>query len=220
MSRTNDEMVSFSPYKAYYYDMDELEFKRIVADNIAHYRKKMGLTQLQLAEKINYSDKAISKWERAESLPEVYVLNQLAVFFGVTLNDFLTVGRTPREPLTIKARILISILSAGIVWLVATVIFVLANLIDPAIPFDMWLVFIYAIPASSIVLLVFSLLWGNNRTSFIFVTTLSVGLTTSIYLSIYQFYPHIWYIFISLVPIEILAMFWFVFRKIRKAPSE
>jgi len=200
--------------------MNETEFKRIVADNIAFYRKQMGLTQLQLAEKLNYSDKAISKWERGESLPEVYVLHSLASFFGVTLNDFLTVGRKPRTPLTIKTRILISILSAGIVWLVATVIFVLTNLIEPNIDFDIWLVFIYAIPLSSIVLLVFSLLWGNNRLSFAFVTALSVGLTLSIYLSLFKFYPHIWYIFITLVPIEILALFWFIFRKIRKVPTE
>jgi len=200
--------------------MEENEFKKIVAENIAHYRKNMGLTQLQLAEKINYSDKAISKWERAESLPEVYVLQQLATLFGITLNDFLTVGRKPRQSLTTKARVLISILSAGIVWLVATVIFVLANLIDPNIAFPMWLVFIYAIPASSIVLLVFSLIWGNNRLSFGFVTSLAVGLTLSIYLSLFQNYPHIWYIFISLVPIEILAMFWFIFRKIRTVPTE
>ena len=200
--------------------MNETEFKRIVADNIAFYRKQMGLTQLQLAEKLNYSDKAISIWERGESLPEVYVLHSLASFFGVTLNDFLTVGRKPRTPLTIKTRILISILSAGIVWLVATVIFVLTNLIEPNIDFDIWLVFIYAIPLSSIVLLVFSLLWGNNRLSFAFVTALSVGLTLSIYLSLFKFYPPIWYIFIALVPIEILALFWFIFRKIRKVPTE
>jgi transcriptional regulator with XRE-family HTH domain len=200
--------------------MNETEFKRIVADNIAFYRKQMGLTQLQLAEKLNYSDKAISKWERGESLPEAYVLHALASFFGVTLNDFLTVGRKPRTPLTIKTRILISILSAGIVWLVATVIFVLTNLIEPNIDFDIWLVFIYAIPLSSIVLLVFSLLWGNNRLSFAFVTALSVGLTLSIFLSLFKFYPPIWYIFIALVPIEILALFWFIFRKIRKGPTE
>ncbi len=200
--------------------MNETEFKRIVADNIAFYRKQMGLTQLQLAEKLNYSDKAISKWERGESLPEAYVLHALASFFGVTLNDFLTVGRKPRTPLAIKTRILISLLSAGLVWLVATVIFVLTNLIEPNIDFDIWLVFIYAIPLSSIVLLVFSLLWGNNRLSFAFVTSLAVGLTLSVFLSIFPIYPHIWYIFIALVPIEILALFWFIFRKIRKVPTE
>ncbi len=200
--------------------MNETEFKRIVADNIAFYRKQMGLTQLQLAEKLNYSDKAISKWERGESLPEAYVLHALASFFGVTLNDFLTVGRKPRTPLAIKTRILISLLSAGLVWLVSTVIFVLTNLIEPNIDFDIWLVFIYAIPLSSIVLLVFSLLWGNNRLSFAFVTSLAVGLTLSVFLSIFPIYPHIWYIFIALVPIEILALFWFIFRKIRKVPTE
>ena len=138
----------------------------------------------------------------------------------MTLNDFLTVGRKPREPLAVKTRILISILSAGIVWLVATIIFVLINLISSNIGYDTWLLFIYAIPLSSIVLLVFSLIWGNNRLSFAFVTSLSVGLTLSIYLSLFKIYPHIWYLFISLVPIEILAMFWFIFRKIRTVPTE
>jgi len=199
--------------------MEEREFKKAVAENIAYYRKRMGLTQLQLAEKINYSDKAISKWERAESLPEIYTLNILADFFGVTLNDFATTGRKPRTPITTKARFLISILSAGLVWLVATTVFVLALLIDPTLTY-MWLAFIYAIPLSAIVLLVFSLLWGNNSLSFVVVSALAVGLCMSVYLSLYNIYPHMWIIFISLVPIEILAMFWFVFRKIRKQPKE
>jgi transcriptional regulator with XRE-family HTH domain len=200
------------------WSMDENEFKKAVADNIAYYRKRMGLTQLQLAEKINYSDKAISKWERGESLPEVFILHNLATFFGVSLNDFLTVGRKPRNPMTAKVRLLITLLSSGVVWLVATAVFILTLLIDPSLTF-MWLAFIYAIPLSAIVLLVFSLLWGNNRQSFVVVTILAVGLCLSLYLSLYQLYPHMWLIFISLIPIEILAFFWFVFRRIRKQPN-
>ena len=44
---------------------------QFIADNIAYYRKKMALTQLELAEKLNYSDKSISKWERAEGVPDI-----------------------------------------------------------------------------------------------------------------------------------------------------
>ena len=200
--------------------IDEKQFREVVASNIVYYRKKFSLTQLQLAENLNYSDKAISKWERGDSLPDVYTLQRLATFFGVTLNDFLTIGRKPREPLTIKTRILISVLAAGLVWLIATAAFVLANMIKPDLVSITWRFFIYAIPLSSIILLVFSLIWGNNKLSFTFFSTLAIGVATSIYLSIFQFYPQSWFIFIALVPVELLGLFWFFLRKLRSTPKE
>ena len=55
--------------------MEEQEqLKQTVANNIAQLRKSKGLTQLELAERLNYSDKAVSKWERGEGLPDVLVL--------------------------------------------------------------------------------------------------------------------------------------------------
>ena len=65
--------------------INENEFKQIVARNITNLRKTNGLTQLELAEKLNYSDKAISKWERGESLPDVYMLQVIAEMFGIRL---------------------------------------------------------------------------------------------------------------------------------------
>ena len=68
----------------------EQEIREIVAKNIADFRKSAGLTQSELAEKINYSDKSVSKWERGESIPDVITLAQLAEFFGVNYRkDFL-----------------------------------------------------------------------------------------------------------------------------------
>ena len=54
--------------------MDEQKFKNTVAENIAHYRKAAGLTQGALAAKINYTDKSVSKWERGDGLPDVFVI--------------------------------------------------------------------------------------------------------------------------------------------------
>lgn len=200
--------------------LDEKQFREIVASNIIYYRKKFSLTQLQLAEHLNYSDKAISKWERGDALPDIYTLQKLATFFGVTLNDFLTIGRKPRAPLTIKARILISVLSNLLVWLVATAAFVIVNMIKPDLVSVTWRFFIYAIPLSSIILLVFSLIWGNNKLSFLFFSTLAVGVAISIYLSIFHLSPQSWLIFIALIPVELLGLFWFFLRKIRKTPKE
>ena len=64
-------------------------FKNIVARNIAKYRKAAGLTQSQLAEKLSYSDKSVSKWERAEGTPDTETLIAMARLFGVTVNELI-----------------------------------------------------------------------------------------------------------------------------------
>ena len=70
--------------------MDGEKLKQQIGSNIASYRKRAGLTQAGLAEKLNYSDKAVSKWERGESIPDVLTLMQLAGQFEVTVNDLLS----------------------------------------------------------------------------------------------------------------------------------
>ena len=56
--------------------MDEL--KLIFASNLIRLRTAAGMTQAELGEQLNYSDKSISKWERGEGLPDVYILAQIA----------------------------------------------------------------------------------------------------------------------------------------------
>ena len=69
--------------------MDDEKLKLQIGSNIASYRKRANLTQAGLAEKLNYSDKAVSKWERGESVPDVITLVQLASQFDITVNDLL-----------------------------------------------------------------------------------------------------------------------------------
>ena len=61
-----------------------------VAKNLVMYRKNKNLTQMELAEKINYSDKVISKWERGESLPGIEALKNLADFYEITVDDLIS----------------------------------------------------------------------------------------------------------------------------------
>ena len=49
-----------------------------LAANLAELRKEENLTQAEFAAQFNYSDKAVSKWERGEGLPDVYILAQIA----------------------------------------------------------------------------------------------------------------------------------------------
>ena len=52
-------------------------------------RKENGMTQKQLADKMNLSDKTISKWERGKGCPDVSLLNDLSEIFGVNIEEIL-----------------------------------------------------------------------------------------------------------------------------------
>lgn len=160
--------------------MEEKQLNKIIAEKISYYRKQSGLTQGALAEKINYSDKSVSKWERGEGTPDIFVLVQLAEIFSVTVNDLVsdepykkTVDTTP-----MKKR-LISVLSIGLVWLVAAVTFFVLSLLD----ISTWVthrIFLYALPATFIVMTVFSCIWYKTAMKVISIS----GLIWTVFLSL------------------------------------
>lgn len=188
--------------------MDDL--KQIIAENIVHYRKEMGLTQAELAEKLNYSDKAVSKWERAESYPDIATLAALAKMFGITL-DMLIADRKKKVK---KVKPLIALLSMGLVWLVATAAYVLINMIFPSQP-KSWLAFVYAVPVCAIVLLVFLSIWDKKLLVLIAESVIMWTIALCIYLTIPP-YDGAFYIFFLPIPLEALAILWYVFRVKRK----
>ena len=108
--------------------MTEEEIRSHIATNIAHYRRQMNLTQTELSDRINYSDKSVSKWERAEGVPDIYVLSQLAEIFGVGVDDLLAAEPPRRRTGGRKQRLLITLLSTGLVWLCACFAFFLCML--------------------------------------------------------------------------------------------
>ena len=128
--------------------------KRLVADNITMYRKANGLTQIQLAEKLNYSDKAVSKWERGESLPDLYILMQIVDMFGITLNDLVTKQEQPKKVSKSKLNhTIVTLLSIGLVWLIAFIVYVILHMANVSMDY---MVFLYSLPVAFIVLIVFS----------------------------------------------------------------
>ena len=76
---------------------DEQTLRRTVAKNIAAYRKSHKDTQLDLARKLNYSDKSVSKWERGEGLPDVYILAQIAQLYGITVSNLIGEEEPPKK---------------------------------------------------------------------------------------------------------------------------
>ena len=202
----------------YYNSMEEntLMINKKIGQNSAYFRKRAGLTQAELAEKINYSDKSVSKWESGGGAPDVYILMQLAEIFQVTVNDLL--GDEPKKDVGVKSNrglhLLIMALSIGLAWLAATFVFVLLNMI-PGAEGDFWLTFIFALPVNAIILIVFSGIWQYRRLNVVAVT---MTIWTSI-LSLYcvlryivDFGPSSWEVFLLGIPLQILEMLWFVLR--------
>lgn len=194
-----------------------MDIKQNLADNIALYRKSLKLTQAELGEKLNYSDKAVSKWERAEAVPEIVVLKQLADFFNVTVDDLLKEPTPPKKPLINlnKKRVAIGLWSTCIVWLVAVISYVLIGIAFPSVE-NSWLAFIVAIPVNLIVLLILTKVWGKNFITFFIVTLLIWTIISALYLvlfySLASLPQRLWYIFLIGIPLQGLLTFLFIHR--------
>jgi len=186
------------------------DIKSVVATNLVRFRKINKLTQLQVAEKINYSDKALSKWERGESLPDVCVLKQIADIYKVELDDILH-EETPREKLQDLSRnkVFISILSVMLVWLVAMITYVIFEMVSPGV-FETWLIFIYAFPVSTIVALVFNNLWGNRIYNMVIVSALDWGISLSFVLTMRNIAPTSWYLYFVSAIFELMVIIWYL----------
>ena len=196
-----------------------MNIKENLANNLIAYRKKFNMTQAELAQKLNYSDKAVSKWERGESVPDLEVLKQIADFYGVSI-DILISEHKKTLPNSIKnlpkKRVLICLCISGLVWCIATFAFSFINIIFPSIV-NTWLSFIYAVPITLVVLLVLTSVWGKSTTNLIITSLFLWTLTLSVYLTLIcalQCPPiNLWEIFIIVIPLQALILFWFFYRK-------
>ena len=181
-----------------------------IAKNLVYYRKRAGLTQADLAEKINYSDKSVSKWELGNGVPDVYILMQLAGLYGVTVNDLLgdCDKQKPQENTkrTTGLHVLIMLLSSGIVWLVATCAYVLLQLLNPG--FAWWLFFLYAVTINSILLLVYAGVWKYRTLNFACVTAIIWSTLIGLYVTLRIAIAHaggdvsaLWLLFVLGIPL-------------------
>ena len=188
------------------------ELKDIIASNIQALRKEAGLTQSQLAESLNYSDKAVSKWERGDSLPDITVLKEIADLFSVSVDylleeDHAEHKRQKKEYTKLRRRnnLIITALSVALVWFVATFMFFSFQSFSTT-DANYWLVFVFAIPASLIVLLTFNSIWGKPQRNFVIISILIWTLLGAFYLT---FISHnLWLIFTLGIPAQIIVALW------------
>lgn len=183
--------------------------KEILGKNITALRTKHGLTQTELAEKLNYTDKSVSKWEHGDSTPPIDVLKEIAELFGVTV-DYL-ISEEPEEDYdkiyTAKEnktnKIIITFLAVSLVWLIAIVLYVYGKILAGE---SIWQIYVYAVPATCVVMLVFNCLWGKRALTFVIISVLVWSVLTCIYIYFLPYNP--WAVFIIGIPLQIATVLW------------
>jgi transcriptional regulator with XRE-family HTH domain len=187
------------------------DLKPVIAKNIIGLRKLKNWTQAELAQKLNYSDKAVSKWERAECIPDITVLKEVVDLFGVKIDYLLETehaeGKDLGQAISKQKKnnhLIIALLSTSLVFLIATIVLVVLELYSIKFLLHPWMVYIYALPIACIVLLVFNSIWGKRKISFIIITTFLWGILVAVYLSILN--PNIWLVFMVGIPAQIMIL--------------
>lgn len=192
------------------------ELKMVIAGNIGQLRRSAGLTQLELAEKLNYSDKAVSKWERGESIPDIVTLKAVADCFSVSV-DYLLRAEHPVETefkreYTKRQRrnhTIITLMSCVLVWLLAVSVYTSVDVVLPIVRNQLWMVFVYAVPTSMVVLLVLNSIWGNRRWNFVIISILIWSVLACIFLSALIFFDYtFWLAFVVGIPAQIIVGLW------------
>lgn len=187
---------------------DEATLRKTVAKNIAAYRKAHHDTQLDLATKLNYSDKSVSKWERGESLPDVYILSQIAELYGVSVSALIGEIQPPKESKP-HYHMFILLLSLALTMAVATLLFSMFMICK--VPYPAWMFFVYALPVCSIICIVFTSLWWGILWQGVSVSALIWTLGLSLYLSFEL--ENVSLIFLVCAALQVLTVLWEIFRK-------
>jgi transcriptional regulator with XRE-family HTH domain len=196
------------------------DLRKIIGNNLAELRKRRGLTQFELAEKFNYTDRAVSKWENGDTLPDVEILHNLCEFYGVTL-DYLTheennYYKKRNNELQLWNKIVISALVLMIVWGLATIIFVV-SLLRKHTP--LWQSFVVAVPVSAVVVLYLNRIYFKNKMTRVVTWTVFVwGLLASAYLIILD--PEFWPLFLLGVPAQASIILYFLVMRPKKPENK
>lgn len=196
------------------------EVRLAVASNIIRLRTDAGMTQAELGDKLNYSDKTISKWERAEAIPDALVLKQIGELFHVSVDYLLSThsqwGSPEDEGENIPAHgyssTAITMVSITGIWTLAVLAFVILWILGSI----QWGIFAYAVPVSLTALLVLNSIWYGGKYNLYIVAALVFSVIAIIYIALLDYNP--WQLFLVVVPAEIVVFLSFRIRKKKKEP--
>ncbi len=202
--------------------MENQDINTIIGQNLLKLRRNKKLTQLELAEQFNYSDKSISKWEKGESLPSVDVLYQLAKFYGVTLDTLtseeeITLLTPEQKPAnrdkSFPTKLIISLLAVSTVWIAATIWFITYKLTNGGTPY---MLFLWSVPISCVLLIIFNSIWGKREWLFWIVSVLVWTILACVHIQLIE-YNNFWIIYFIGIPLQIAVILW---GALMKGPSK
>ena len=182
------------------------DLKEIVSENISRLRIDKKMTQLELGSAISYSDKAISKWERAEAIPDAYVLMKLAGIFGVTV-DFLLRDHENTNEIRKKSKrtnyVAVTFVSLLAVFMAFAIAYISVLL---AADYNYPLLFVYAAIVSMIIIIVFNSLWGNPALNILWICGLVAGIIVTVYLVFLFLGDNFWQILLLTIPAVLIVI--------------
>ena len=192
------------------------ELRDTIAKNICDLRTGAGMTQLALAEVLCYSDKAVSKWERGESVPDIFMLKRIADFFGVSVDYLLedehaecAEHKTHHVKVAARNRLVVSVLATSLVWFIATLAFVGMLIFAPDAVLRPWMMFVYAIPTSSIVALVFNSIWGKHKINYLIISILGWSVLLAVFMTLLVIFNlNTWPVFLVGIPGQVIVIIW------------
>ena len=183
--------------------------KETVRENLIKLRKEHKYTQMELAEKIGYSDKAISRWETGEVNPDIETLETLAKLYGVDITVFFS-EYSPEQHRAEVARdaqlgrkIAVWILMGVALWYVGIMLYIYSSTFV-ADSTRSWLIFIWLVPLTFILCSVMNRMWGNAVMGIIFSSLVCWSLLAAIYLHFLKY--NLYLLFISGVPIQMAIL--------------
>ena len=187
-----------------------MELKQITAKNITELRRRSGMTQLELGNAIGYSDKAVSKWERAEAVPDAYVLLSLSKLFGVSVDDLLTDHAGEKISFVKRTNHMsISLLTVMAVFTLLAVAYITVLL---SAGLSYWLFFVYATVISFVLLTIFNTLWGDKRFNMLIIGLLVASLIAMVYCILLPI-GNLWQILILILPAELIVVCCFKLKR-------
>ena len=193
------------------------DIKPIIAANLVTLRKEKGLTQAELAEKLSYSDKAISRWERGDTLPDISVLYEICNYYNITLDMLVSdepIIRDEEKVYTknsLAYKIWATMLSVTFVWLAATITFIYSNVKGEG--YNFWMAFVWAVPLTCIVLKIAGRNIFNTVLKIITDSVLIWSILASFYLQLLPY--NIWMIFLLGIPVQTIIFLWIRMKKYR-----
>ena len=188
----------------------QLTEKEIIAQNIAFFRKKLDMSQTELGKTLNYSNKNISKWEKAETTPDIFTLKKLSNIFGITIDTLVSPISTEnkeaiqtKKAVPLKWKVYMLTMVDTIIFLLSCIAFSIVSYYS--IPnFSSWYVFLIALPLIALSIFIF-LCCIQKRVEIISLSMFCWLIILAIYI-ILRKSPHIAYIFVIGLGVQVFII--------------